>query len=105
MVRNHTKGRNVLRLEFEAYTLMALSEMQKIANLALQSFEVCRIAMHHRTGILLPGELPVVIAVSAPHRSAAFEACSYCIDMLKQTVPVWKKEVLEDGEVWVSAHP
>ena len=61
--------------------------------------------MHHRTGILQVGELAVIIAVSAPPRKAAFEACQYAIDTLKQTVPIWKKEFFEDGEVWVAAHP
>jgi molybdopterin synthase catalytic subunit len=61
--------------------------------------------MHHRVGVLLPGEIAVIIAVSAAHRDAAFAACRYLIDTLKETVPIWKKEVFTDGEVWVSAHP
>lgn len=104
-VRSQTRGEAVLRLEFEAYASMAVSEMQKIADVALQRFAVESIAMHHRTGILYPGDVPVVIAVSAPHRAAAFDACCYCIDTLKQTVPIWKREILESGAVWVSAHP
>lgn len=104
-VRNRTQARTVVRLEFEAYAPMAISEMQKIAEQAQERFAVHKIALHHRTGILGIGDIPVVIAVSAAHRSAAFEACQYCIDTLKQTVPIWKKEIFEDGEVWVSAHP
>jgi len=104
-VRDQTGGKRVLRLEFEAYEPMAISEMQKIAKQALGKFSVRRIAIHHRTGVLEIGDIPVVIAVSAAHRAAAFEACQYCIDTLKQTVPIWKKEIFEDGEVWVAAHP
>jgi molybdopterin synthase catalytic subunit len=104
-VRNRTQARTVVRLEFEAYAPMAISEMQKIAEQALERFAVRKIAIHHRTGVLDIGDLPVVIAVSAAHRAAAFEACQYCIDTLKQTVPIWKKEVFEDGESWVAAHP
>lgn len=104
-VRNRTQGKTVVRLEFEAYEPMALSEMRKIAEHALRQFAVHRVAIHHRTGVLDIGDIPVVIAVSAAHRAAAFEACQYCIDTLKLTVPIWKKEIFEDGEVWVSAHP
>ncbi len=105
VVRNHTKGKKVVRLEFEAYEPMALSEMEKIATQVQQKWEAQRIAIHHRTGVLLPGETAVVIAVATPHRKAAFEACQYTIDTLKETVPIWKKEIFEDGEVWVAAHP
>lgn len=104
-VRNATKGKTVTRLEFEAYESMALNEMKKIAEQALTKWPVQRIAIHHRVGVLAIGEIPVVIAVSAAHRDAAFDACRYAIDTLKQTVPIWKKEVFEDGEVWVGAHP
>lgn len=104
-IRNQTRAKKVLRLEFEAYAPMAVSEMKKIAAQVLTRFAVLRIAIHHRTGILEIGDIPVVIAVSAAHRAAAFEACQYCIDTLKQTVPIWKKEIFDDGEVWVAAHP
>lgn len=104
-VRNRTQHKTVVRLEFEAYAPMALSEMRKIAEQALEQFAVQRIAIHHRIGVLSVGDIPVVIAVGAAHRAAAFEACQYCIDTLKQTVPIWKKEIFEDGETWVSAHP
>lgn len=104
-VRNATKGKPVLRLEFEAYEPMALREMEKIAQQAIERFAVQKIALHHRKGVLQIGEAAVIIAVSAPHRAAAFEACRYCIDQLKETVPIWKKEIFEDGEVWVAAHP
>lgn len=104
-VRNHTKGKAVVRLEFEAYEPMAISEMQKIAEQAQEKWPVEHISIHHRVGVLGWGEIAVVIAVSTPHRKASFEACQYAIDTLKQSVPIWKKEIFEDGEVWVAAHP
>lgn len=104
-VRNSTRGKEVLRLEFEAYESMALKELRKIAEAVLERWPVERILIHHRTGVLTVGEVPVVIAVAAAHRAAAFEACRFAIDTLKQTVPIWKKEVFADGESWVAAHP
>ena len=104
-VRNVTKEKKVTRLEFEAYEPMAISEMNKIAADVFKKWPVQKILIHHRTGVLLPGEVPVVIVVAAGHRDTAFIACRYIIDTLKQTVPIWKKEVFEDGEVWVAAHP
>lgn len=104
-VRNATKGMAVVRLEFEAYQVMALREMEKIAAQALSKWPVQKILIHHRTGVLQIGEVPVIIAVAAAHRAAAFDACRYIIDTLKETVPIWKKEIFEDGEVWVAAHP
>ncbi len=104
-VRNHTKGKRVIRLDFEAYKPMAISEMQKIAEQAIQQFKIHKIAIHHRVGTLKIGEIPVLIAVSSAHRGAAFDACEYAIDTLKETVPIWKKEIFEDGQVWVSATP
>ncbi|HNG90883.1 MAG TPA: molybdenum cofactor biosynthesis protein MoaE [Saprospiraceae bacterium] len=104
-VREATQGRQVLRLEFEAYERMALREMRHIGEQAAERWPLHALALHHRTGVLHVGEVAVVIAVSAAHRAAAFEACRFAIDTLKQSVPIWKKEVFEDGEVWVSAHP
>ena len=104
-VRRHTQGKTVVRLEFETYEAMALNEMRKIAEEALAKFPILRVSIHHRTGVLAIGDIPVVIAVSAAHRAAAFSACQFCIDTLKQTVPIWKKEIFEDGAVWVAAHP
>jgi molybdopterin synthase catalytic subunit len=104
-VRDHTKGKKVVRLEFEAYEKMALSELQKIADEIMRRWPLHRVLIHHRVGSLQIGEVPVIIAVSASHRDAAFEACRYAIDTLKQTVPIWKKEIFEDGEEWVAAHP
>ena len=104
-VRDATKGKQVLRLEFESYEVMAIKEMEKIAQQAFDGWPVQKILIHHRTGVLQIGEVPVIIAVAAAHRDAAFDACRYIIDTLKQTVPIWKKEFFEDGEVWVAAHP
>ena len=104
-VRNHTKGKQVFKLEFEAYAPMAISQMNKIARQAQDKWATKKVLIHHRTGVLQVGEIPVIIAVSAAHRDAAFDACRYIIDTLKQTVPIWKKEFFEDGEVWVAAHP
>jgi molybdopterin synthase catalytic subunit len=104
-VRNKTQAKPVVRLEFEAYEPMAINEMRKIAEQALAKYAIKKIAIHHRIGVLDIGEIPVIIAVSAAHRGAAFDACEYCIDTLKQTVPIWKKEIFEDGAVWVAAHP
>jgi molybdopterin synthase catalytic subunit len=104
-VRNLTKGKEVLRLEFEAYESMALRQMQIIADNAAKKWSVQKIAIHHRIGVLEVGEIPVIIAVSSAHRTDAFDACRYIIDTLKTTVPIFKKEVFADGEVWVNAHP
>lgn len=104
-VRNQTKGKTVLRLDFEAYEPMAVSEMRKIAEKALEKFDIQKIAIHHRIGVLKISEVPVIISVSSSHRNAAFEACQFVIDTLKETVPIWKKEHFEDGEIWVSANP
>jgi molybdopterin synthase catalytic subunit len=104
-VRDATKGKQVLRLEFESYEAMAIKEMEKIALQAFDKWPVQKVLIHHRTGVLQVGDIPVIIAVAAAHRDAAFDACRYIIDTLKQTVPIWKKEFFEDGEVWVAAHP
>ncbi|MTI22320.1 molybdenum cofactor biosynthesis protein MoaE [Fulvivirga sp. RKSG066] len=104
-VRNATNNKKVQRLEFEAYETMALKELQKIVDDIKQKWPVKMVVIHHRTGLVNIGEDAVVIAVSSAHRKEAFAACQYAIDTLKQTVPIWKKEVFEDGEEWVSAHP
>ncbi len=103
--RKFTQGKTVLRLEFEAYESMAIKEMTKIAERILEKFPAEKVAIYHRVGTVGLKEIAVVIAVACPHRKAAFEACEFAIDTLKQTVPIWKKEVFEDGEVWVAAHP
>ncbi len=104
-VRNATKGKTVLHLDFEAYEKMALKEMQKIADQAIERWSLYDMVIHHRTGKVAIGEEAVVIACSSAHRKEAFQACEFAIDTLKETVPIWKKEIFEDGEIWVSAHP
>ena len=104
-VRNSTQSRTVERLDFEAYAPMAIKEMRKIAEEAVEKYGALKCAIHHRVGSLDILEIAVIIAVATPHRKAAFDACEYAIDRLKETVPIWKKEIFADGEVWVSAHP
>ena len=100
-VRKFTKGRETLHLVYEAYQPMALKEMQKLIDKAKQDFEIWNVGIVHRLGRLEIGETSVVISVAAPHRKAAFAACEWLIRELKRTVPIWKKEVYADGEVWV----
>ena len=99
--REWTRGRRTLYLVYEAYAPMALREMERLGQQAHENFAIAHIGIVHRTGRLEIGETSVVIAVSAPHRRAAFEACEWAIRELKRTVPIWKKEFFEDGEVWV----
>lgn len=104
-VRNATKGKKVLKLEFEAYEPMATKELEKIIEKAKMNWPILKVMVHHRTGVMQIGGVPVVIAVSTAHRGAGFKACQFIIDSLKETVPIWKKEFFEDGEIWVAAHP
>ena len=106
--RRDNSGRVVIRLEYEAYEPMALSEMHKLAVEAGARWKITRIAIAHRIGVVEIGETSVAIAVSAPHRAEAFEACHFAIDRLKEIVPIWKKEYFEGGEVWIgcqTSHP
>jgi molybdopterin synthase catalytic subunit len=104
-VRNQTKNKAVIHLEFEAYESMAIAEIKKIVSRAKSSWPILNISVVHAIGKLEIGDIPVVIAVSTAHRKAAFEACEFVIDELKKTVPIWKREFFEDGDQWVSAHP
>ena len=99
--REWTKGKRTLYLVYEAYDSMALTEMQRLGAEAHRRFEIAHLGIVHRTGRLEIGETSVVIAASAPHRQAAFQACEWTIKELKRTVPIWKKEVFENGEIWV----
>jgi molybdopterin synthase catalytic subunit len=99
-VREQSHNRPTLYLDYEAYESMALSKMQEIAGQIREEFAIDRVAIVHRLGRLEIGETSVFIAVSAPHRAAAFDACRLAIDTLKRTVPIWKKEYFEDGAVW-----
>lgn len=99
--RNNNEGRRIYSLEYEAYFGMAENEMRTIGEEASRNWNVERIAVVHRIGRVPIGEASVVIAVSAPHRDDAFQACRYLIDELKKRVPIWKKEIYEGGEVWI----
>jgi molybdopterin synthase catalytic subunit len=104
-VRDQTKGRRVVRLEYEAYGEMAVKKLEELGARAATQWPGTRLAIVHRVGVLQPGELAVVIAASAPHRAEAFAACSFAIEELKRDVPIWKREVYEDGDVWVGLGP
>ena len=101
--RDHNDGRRVTRLEYEAYPEMALAELRKIGATALERWPIAKVAIVHRIGVVPIGEASVVIAVSSGHRRAAFEACHFAIDRLKEVVPIWKKEHFDGGEVWIGS--
>lgn len=102
-VRDNSEGKKVLFLEYEAYKEMAEKKLHAIADEVREKWQLEDVAISHRVGRVEVGEIITVIAVAAPHRKEAFEACQYIIDRLKAVVPLWKKEVREDGEVWVGA--
>lgn len=101
VVRDHTGDRRVAHLEYEVYPEMALAKLREVATQAETTWPACHVAVTHRTGRLEIGEASIVIAVSSPHRKAAFEACAWTIDRIKEVVPIWKKEVGPDGAEWV----
>jgi molybdopterin synthase catalytic subunit len=105
VVRDNTRGRRTLFLDYEAYEEMALAQMDKLAREAADRFAVDRVGVVHRLGRLEIGESSIVIVVTSAHRAAAFEACRWLIDTLKRTVPVWKKEHFADGAVWTDGEP
>jgi molybdopterin synthase catalytic subunit len=105
IVRDNTRGRLTLFLEYEAYEEMALSQMRSLAAEALTKFPIRDVALLHRLGRLEVGETSVLIVVASAHRGAAFDACRWLIDTLKKTVPIWKKEHFADGAVWAAGEP
>jgi molybdopterin synthase catalytic subunit len=105
MVRNNSRGRRTLYLDYEAYEEMALRQLESLATEAMAKFKVRDVAIVHRVGRLEIGETSVAIVVSSAHRAAAFEACRWVIDTLKTRVPIWKKEYFEDGAVWADGEP
>jgi molybdopterin synthase catalytic subunit len=105
VVRNHTRGRRTLYLDYEAYEEMALKQMEALAAQALEQFSIREVALVHRLGRIEIGETSVLIVVASAHRAAAFDACRFLIDTLKRTVPIWKKEYFEDGAVWADGEP
>ena len=104
-VRESNRGQEVLRLEYEAYDEMALKVLRAIGAEAASRWPGAQLAIHHRVGVLEPGELAVVIAASAPHRAEAFDACRYAIEQLKARAPIWKKEFYPGGDSWVGLGP
>jgi len=105
VVRNQTRGRRTLYLNYEAYEDMALQQLEQLASEALEEFQIRDLAIIHRLGRLEIGETSVLIVVASAHRGPAFDACRWVIDTLKRTVPIWKKEYFEDGAVWADGEP
>ena len=105
IVRDNTRGRETLHLDYEAYEEMALTQMQELAQQAVAKFGVRDVTLVHRLGRLMVGETSVLIVVASAHRGAAFEACRWLIDTLKKQVPIWKKEQFVDGAVWADGEP
>jgi len=105
IVRDNTRGRRTLYLDYEAYEEMAFKQMNELRTQAMQKFAIRDVALVHRLGRLQIGETSVAIVVASAHRAAAFEACRWLIDTLKKTVPIWKKEYFEDGAVWADGDP
>lgn len=105
IVRNNTRGRETLYLDYEAYREMALKQMNELAEQAIEKFGVRDVALLHRLGRLQVGETSVLIVVASAHRGAAFDACRWLIDTLKKQVPIWKKETFVDGAVWADGEP
>jgi molybdopterin synthase catalytic subunit len=105
VVRNHTRNRRTLYLEYDSYPAMALAEMERLAVEALALYPIRDLRIVHRIGRLQIGESSVLIAVASAHRAAAFDACRWAIDSLKRSVPIWKKEFFEDGATWADGEP
>jgi MoaE-MoaD fusion protein len=105
VVRNQTRGRRTLYLNYEAYEEMALQQLESLASEAINRFQIRDVAIVHRLGRLEIGQTSVLIAVASPHRGPAFDACRWIIDTLKKTVPIWKKEYFDDGAVWADGEP
>jgi len=105
IVRDNTRGRRTLHLDYEAYEEMALEQMRGLAADAVARFGVRDVALVHRLGRLAVGETSVLIVVASAHRGAAFDACRWLIDTLKKTVPIWKKEQFVDGAIWADGEP
>jgi molybdopterin synthase catalytic subunit len=105
IVRNHSRGRRTIHLDYEAYEEMAVRQMRELGKKARERFGVRQVTVVHRLGRLEIGETSVLIVVASAHRSAAFEACRWLIDTIKQTVPIWKKETFADGAVWAPGEP
>jgi molybdopterin synthase catalytic subunit len=101
IVRNNARGKSVLFLEYEAYEPMALKKLEEVGAMAQSRFDIRDISIVHRLGHMEVGECSTLIVVASAHREAAFEACRFAIDTIKQIVPIWKKEFYSDGETWI----
>ncbi len=101
VVRNNARGKPVRYLEYDAYEAMALKKLEEIGARAKREFDIRAIGITHRLGLMNPTECSVAIVVTSAHRSAAFAACRFAMDEIKKNVPIWKKEVYEDGEAWI----
>ena len=104
VVRNENMGRNVQYLEYDVYPEMAIKKIREVAEEVRAKYPITGIGVLHRVGRLEIGETSLLVAVSSAHRVAAFEACHFAVDRIKQVVPIWKKEVWEDGEEWIEGH-
>jgi molybdopterin synthase catalytic subunit len=104
VVRNENLGRTVQYLEYDAYPEMAIKKMKEVADEVHKRFPVTNVGVLHRIGRLEIGETSLLVAVASPHRGEAFEACHYAVDRIKEIVPIWKKEVWENGEEWIEGH-
>ena len=104
-IRGHNRGSEVVQIDFEAYDEMALKELHKIADMLIQEFSLSRVWIEHRLGSVLPSETAIIAGVSAAHREKAFQALEQLMHRLKQTVPIWKKEIYTDGHHWVNSTP
>jgi molybdopterin synthase catalytic subunit len=105
VVRNHSEGRGVERMEYEAHASMALKKLREVGEEAKSRFPIREIGVWHRVGLLELGEASLLVAVASEHRKEAFEACHWAVDRVKEVVPVWKKEHFRDGAAWVEGHP
>ena len=105
IVRNNSRGRPTLYLDYQAYDSMAINELERLAQAALEKFKVRDVRLVHRLGRLEIGETSVLVIVASAHRGPAFDACRWLIDTLKKTVPIWKKEYFRDGAVWADGEP
>ena len=104
VVRNENMGRNVRYLEYDVYPEMAIKKMREVAEEVRAKYPITGVGVLHRVGRLEIGETSLLVAVSSAHRAAAFEACHFAVDRIKQVVPIWKKEVWDDGEEWIEGH-
>ena len=104
VVRNENMGRNVRYLEYDVYPEMAIKKMQEVAEEVRAKYPITGVGVLHRVGRLEIGETSLLVAVSSAHRAAAFEACHFAVDRIKQVVPIWKKEVWDNGEEWIEGH-